>query len=235
MNYNKYLFRLQKLVSIYPNIFIPLYKIFGKHNNLLVNANTDIVIEGFPRSGNTFSVVAFELFNRNDVLIAHHLHAAAQVIWAVRNNVPAMVLIRDPSDAVVSLLIREPDINIKQALYDYIRFYEALLPYKKSVLLAEFNVIISDYGKIMERFNIKYSKHYQLFEHTAENVEKVFDSVQQYGIQESSENILDERKVARPSGDRKKLAKELKKKLQVNNYTDLVTRANKVYIDFIDI
>jgi hypothetical protein len=51
---------------------------------LIVQRDTDIVIEGFGGSANSFSLHAFELAQNTHVYIAHHLHAAAQIILGVR-------------------------------------------------------------------------------------------------------------------------------------------------------
>jgi len=62
----------------------PIYKQYvAKYNNqfkhMLVNANTDIVIEGTPRSANSFAFQAFKKAQDYDVNIAHHLHVSCQV------------------------------------------------------------------------------------------------------------------------------------------------------------
>jgi hypothetical protein len=56
-----------------------------------VSRTTEIVIEGYPRSGNTFAVVAFRLAQGREIEIAHHLHAAAQIKRAARLDVPAFI------------------------------------------------------------------------------------------------------------------------------------------------
>jgi hypothetical protein len=58
-----------------------------------VSRTTQLVIEGYPRLGNTFAVVAFLQAQKEDVRIAHHLHAPAQVIRAARWRIPTIVLI----------------------------------------------------------------------------------------------------------------------------------------------
>ena len=44
--------------------------------------HTELVIEAFPRSANTFATVAFQLSQPAPVRVAHHLHAPAQVTEA---------------------------------------------------------------------------------------------------------------------------------------------------------
>jgi hypothetical protein len=47
--------------------------------------------------------------------IAHHLHVPAQVVRAARWQIPSLVLIRRPRDAVLSFAIWDP-ISVDQAL-----------------------------------------------------------------------------------------------------------------------
>lgn len=91
--------------------------------------NTELVIEGFPRSGNTFAGAAFTVVQGRPVTLGRHMHRPAQVIAAARRGLPTLVFIRRPSDAVLSLVIRHPHISIAKALNDYIRFYTAIMPY----------------------------------------------------------------------------------------------------------
>ena len=230
----KLAFFLQGTVGTMPAVYLPLYRALGKNRRLLVDENTQIVIEGFPRSGNTFSVVAFEFAQENDVNIAHHLHAAAQITSAASRNIPAVALIRNPIDAVASLSIREPHISIGAGLKEYVRFYSAVLPYKDRVLTITFEQVITDFGKCIEDINEKFGTDFCVFEHTEENVEKVFDLVQSYAIKESPDNVLDEKKVARPSSDRKEQAKRLKKTLKSKKYSDLLARAESLYKELVN-
>jgi len=60
-----------------------------------ITGETEVVIDGFPRSGNTFAVVAFRQAQSRRVSVAHHGHVPALAIEAHRRGVPALVLIRE--------------------------------------------------------------------------------------------------------------------------------------------
>ncbi|NJN53795.1 MAG: hypothetical protein HC804_02970 [Anaerolineae bacterium] len=94
-----------------------------------VTQKTDIVIEGFPRSGNTFAVAAFSVAQKNTYQIARHTHKVMQIIKAVDMKIPTLVLIRTPTDAVLSLNIRQPYITLEQGLRNYIRYYNGIKPF----------------------------------------------------------------------------------------------------------
>ena len=75
---------------------IPLsVKLHPFYTNVFNHA-TQLVIEGYPRSANTYAVVAFAAVQPERPRIAHHLHVAAQVLAAVDRDIPTMVLIRRP-------------------------------------------------------------------------------------------------------------------------------------------
>ena len=50
-----------------PRSFFSLYSARRRYRGLLVDENTQLVVEGFPRSGNTFAVFAFRYAQQNDV------------------------------------------------------------------------------------------------------------------------------------------------------------------------
>ena len=226
-------FFLQMFVGTRPYLYMFLYKVFGKNKKLLVGKETEIVIEGFPRSGNTFSVVALEYAEGRVMKIAHHLHAPAQIIWGIKYGVPAVVLIRNPVDVISSLVIREDYISIKVALIAYILFYGSLLKFKPKYLILKFEDVIGDYGEGIKKINNFFKKEYKLFVHSDENVSRVFSLVQKYAIEESDSNKLDEKKVSRPSDDRKAQSEELKKEIKGDVYSVLLIKANNIYNEFV--
>ena len=63
-----------------------------------VDDGTDVVIEGFPRSGNTAVFAAFSVAQPSEIRIAHHTHTPANAIAGVRRGLPVLVLIRAPDD-----------------------------------------------------------------------------------------------------------------------------------------
>lgn len=211
----KYL--LRDFIAPYPYLFNPLYYIFAPktHKNLLVNKNTDLVIEGFPRSANTFAVVAFVKSQKKFFSIAHHLHAESQILEGVRKEIPVIVLIREPSAAIRSLAVRHPLININYALNRYLKFYSIVNKVKDKVLIADFKDVITNYGNIIERINYKFNTDYGLFDHTEKNVERVYSEIESIN---NAKNSGMETHNAKPSNQRNKLYKQITLEL---NYSKL--------------
>src|SRR5215204_2605761 len=121
---------LEKWLQIHagghPTVFFSLYRLLRTRKDLTraVTPDKQVVIEGFPRSGNSFARRAFIMAQDEtfDVTrIAHHLHVPAQVIRAAQWQIPTLVLIRRPRDAVHSVVIRDP-MSIAQGLRSCVSF-----------------------------------------------------------------------------------------------------------------
>jgi hypothetical protein len=128
-----------------------------------VSRTTEIVIEGFPRSGNTYAVVAFRLAQDRQIKMAHHLHATAQIRRAARLNIPAILLIRDPCEAILSLMVRDPYASVTWALRSYIRFYSGVVPYLEKTVVAPFAMVTSDLASIIRMVNTHYGTTFKEF------------------------------------------------------------------------
>lgn len=176
-----------------------------------VSRTTEIVIEGYPRSGNTFAVVAFRLAQGREITMAHHLHAAAQIKRAARLDVPAIMLIRKPSDAVLSLIIRDPHASMRWALRSYIRFYSAALPYLGKTVIAPFATVTSDLASIIRLVNTRYGTSFKEFVPTEGALDSVRHRVEWMARRDSMMTGWDHRRgVALPSEQRER-AKEARR------------------------
>jgi hypothetical protein len=143
-----------------------------------VSRTTEIVIEGYPRSGNTFAVVAFRLAQGREIKMAHHLHAAVQIKRAARLDVPAIVLIRQPSEAILSLMVRDPHASMRWALRSYIRFYSAVIPYLEKTVVAPFATVTEDLASIIRMVNTRYGTAFKEFVPTEDALNSVRQTVE---------------------------------------------------------
>lgn len=152
-----------------------LYRTFTHKSvkNLVVNLKTDITIEGFPRSGNTFAVVAFLLSQDKHIRIAHHLHIPAQITYSVKNNIPCMVVIRSPIDTITSLS-KISDESFTTLVKYYISYHKIILEHQQDLLIVDFSTITKDYGAVIDQLNKKFNTRYKKFSHTDQNVNFVF-------------------------------------------------------------
>lgn len=157
---------------------MPLARLRG--HGVLVDDLTDVLIEGYPRSANSFAVAAFGHAQPGPVRIAHHTHAPAHVIEAVGRGVPAIVLVRDPADSVLEFVIVKPALTVAQALRGYVRFYAPLLAHRRGFVVGTFEEVTSDFGSVIGRLNSRFGTAFAEFEHTAQNERACFEAMEGY-------------------------------------------------------
>jgi len=115
---------------------------FQVYKNLICTDQTDICIEGFQRSGNSFIYRLFAFINPATT-VAHHTHGSQNIIIAVNKGIPTIVLIRNPLDAVSSLLVWDSKLSITIALFSYRLFYERILKLVESTNVVRFEDIVN--------------------------------------------------------------------------------------------
>lgn len=145
-----------------------------------VSRDTDLVVEGYPRCGNSFA--AHTIMNRVGPKwrFAHHVHLPAQIEMGVRWARPVLVLIRAPEDATVSYVglqlqsgrrqgkfadLSDADLalRLREATRYYIRFYEHVLAIKGEYVMAPFHNVTRNLGGVIkilnERFGLDIPDH----------------------------------------------------------------------------
>lgn len=118
-----------------------------------VTADTDLVIEGFPRSGNTYAVFAFRQLQDRPVRVVSHVHIPAQVRRAARLGVPTLVVFRPPADAVVSMAVADPHHHVADLLRYWKHYHEVVLRVADHVVFAPFDQVTGDFGIVVTRLN----------------------------------------------------------------------------------
>ena len=157
-------FRIRQFTARYPWMFFSLYQLSPHNRKLMVTRKTRITIEGYPRSANTYAVYAFK--HVNDLQwyeVGHHLHVQAQIMRSVKYNIPVILLIRHPREAVRSMVVRHDFVPVNEALEDYTRFYEDLYELQQGFVVAMFEDVIQNYGEIIHQLNDRFSSRFNLF------------------------------------------------------------------------
>ena len=167
----------------------------------LARRDSAIVIEGFLRSGNTFSVAAFTVTNDPRMHVGRHLHGAPHVLRAVRFGLPTVVLIRQPADAVASYLVRRPTLTPDDALREYLDFYRAAWPARHGFVVALFDQVTRDFGKVMAAVNARFGTSFAPYEPTEANRTEAFRLVEEMNRRECRGEVV-ETHVGRPSQER---------------------------------
>lgn len=181
--------RGKTVVGAHPTLFFPLFRPRSAFDDLLVTRSTDICIEGFPRSANSFSVQAFRHAQPQPVDVAHHTHVPANAMRACEWEIPTVILIRSPKDAIVSRIALDKEVQIVEDntnsprqhvsfaawLHAWSSFYRAVEPYwnREQLVVAPFSTVIEDMGTVIEHVNAHFGTDFVPFDHTEENVTAV--------------------------------------------------------------
>ncbi len=181
--------RAKTFVGARPRLFFPLFRLRPAFDDLLVTESTDLCIEGFPRSANSFAVGAVRHAQPGPMQIAHHTHVPANAMRACEWGIPTVVLIRSPQDAIVSrvALVREmrgdepqadgaaPPVSFHLWVHAWCTFYRALAPYREhgDLVVAPFQDVIADMGQVIERVNTHFGTDFVPFDHTEDAVASV--------------------------------------------------------------
>ena len=219
-----------------PSVYIPLSRLrqgtadeldptrFSDPN--AVRPDTEIVMEGFYSSANTFAVVAFRLAQGRPIRMAHHLHAAAQLSAAAKLGVPTMVIIREPRAACISRVVRHPPISLSQAMREYVDFYEEVTRRLPRFFIATFGAVTADFGMVIDRFNVRFGTTFRPFDHTAANVDRVTSVIDERWKRKYGGVLTN---VARPSPDRAALRAPVEAEYDASAITALRSRSEELY------
>jgi hypothetical protein len=216
---------LKTVVARSPAVAIPIARL---RHGVPVDGGTEIVIEGFPRTGTSFAVAAFRLAQPRPVAVACHVHAPAQVIAGVRRGLPVLLCVRDPEETVLSYAVRNPHLTLRQALRSYLRFYEPLLRHRAGVVVAPFERITTDLGGLILEVNARFGTDFAPFEHTEENVRACFEQIDE-DYRRRVSGLAFERQVARPSPVRERMKEELREAYRGPALAGVRARADAAY------
>jgi len=127
-----------------------------KYSGRIVGRKTELVVEGFPRSVNTFVRAVLLASPGGPRRIASHTHLPAQVFRALKFGVPVLILIRRPEEAAASLVLRNRGLSIPVWLRAYCTFYAAVSPLSRSIVVATFEQATGDLPAVIDRVNDKF-------------------------------------------------------------------------------
>lgn len=195
--------------------------------NARVTRDTDVVIEGFPRSGNSFATNAFAVAAGEQVRRTSNTHLAGQVGIAVAMGRPTLVLIRRPADAVASLCVAAPYLRPDSALREWLRFHRVVARWRSGFVLATFDQVTADFGEVMRRVNAHFGTAFPPFVHTAENVALVQRRLEDYGVRKRG--YVREQSVPRPSVARHEANRAVRNRLATGPSARLLASAEELY------
>lgn len=194
----------------------------------LARPDTAIVIEGYPRSGNTYGVAAWEYANGRAAHVGRHLHGAPHVQRAVRLHVPTIVLARRPREAVLSVLVRWDALTPHDAVLSYLDFYRTIWPVRDGFVVGLFDRVVSDFGGVLVEVNQHFGTSFVPYDHTPENEAAVVRRVEELNRLESGGEVV-ETHVGRPSAERARRKDELRALLERRPTLTKLREADRLY------
>ncbi|MEM9996910.1 MAG: hypothetical protein AAF809_04350 [Bacteroidota bacterium] len=189
-----------------------------------LRADTELVIDGFQGSANSYAADLFKSWQTRDVAMSHHMHAAAQIVRAVRRDLPTVVTIREPAQAVLSTTARWPHLDVAQVLRGYVAFYRALLPVADGIVLSPFDRTIHDFGGVVADVNVRFGTAF------ATGTAVAGMAVTGDGASADVEAIRAARKATNPEQERRRAEKQA----DLDSKAALLAQANAVYAALID-
>jgi hypothetical protein len=194
----------------------------------LARPDTAIVIEGFLRSGNTFSVAAFAVANGEHLHVGRHLHGAPHVLRAARLGLPTVVLIRRPAEAISSYLVRRPTLTPTDALVEYLDFYRTAWRVHDAFVVGLFDTVVADFGAVIREVNTRFGTAFAPYTPTAANDAAAFALVEEMNRLECRGEVV-ETHVGRPSTQRSGRKQEILALLQEPRAQALLREAEELY------
>lgn len=187
-------------------------------SGLLVSKGvTQIVIEAFPRSGNSFSVRLFRCANPDidPDRISHHSHIVSNVKHAVKWGIPAVVVIRHPVDAITSNMIARGDSGDEYGRLlarKYRDFYEWVEANRDEVVLLRFEDMTNGrFKRASEQINERFGTSFRTDFDEAELAEAAREAIRQ-----GSPHRTNDARVPIPTEFRASVSSELKPRVAAN-------------------
>jgi hypothetical protein len=225
----RFQYTLRYHANMHPWLYMPVARrLHADYENRFIEDDTELVIEGFGRSGSTFMVLAFESVQRRPVKTAHHTHAAAQVIVAARRRLPTLLIVRPPLDAALAHMDRRR-IPPRPALAAWIRYHSRIAPYLDRILPVELSQVSTDVGAVIRAMNEHFGTDYEVFEHTPENEATLFEQIERDNVRKYGGSTY---WVAKPTPERAARKAALRSELEAPDLADLRERAEALHRRF---
>ena len=200
----KLLRALKHLLEAIPPLYVLVFRFMRRgfsDAKKYVSKYSDIVIEGYPRSANSFARAAFKKAQTENLWFSGHIHSVAIVREACRLRKPCIVLIRDPRQVILSAAVyayqekavaswMSREYVLRQMLGDWLRFYRPVPLLRDLVVIADFKEVTNDFGSVIDRVNTKFGTKFKRFEHNAASQQEIFESNAAYLSPSESREVM---------------------------------------------
>ncbi|MCG7899546.1 MAG: hypothetical protein JAY85_13955 [Candidatus Thiodiazotropha weberae] len=216
----------------------PGLKVLGIYNKIanknisITTGNTDIVIEGFPRSANTYVAASIMVLNGDKLNIARHVHGSAQLILGIEKGIPAVLLIRNPVDAIASLKLRSPYLPSRVIIQNYIEFHKQLESYIDKLILIDFKDATNNIVSIVEYLDDYYNLSLKIPNKLQSYKNEINSMVDKMDMLDRSQKNINDFTVGRPNDTRKKASHLIKNNLY-KKYPRELEKCETIYFKYL--
>ena len=173
---NDWLYQLENRIGLSPKFYYTFYARRYPFSAMKVTHKTDICIEGFPRSANSYATVSFKLVNHG-VKVGHHLHVAAQAVRAVSYKIPTMVVLRAPEEAVASFMVFQNSFNAPLYLNAYTQFHQRLKNISGQILFISFETVTTNMNICISELNSKFNVNFETIPNLKERQDEIIQKL----------------------------------------------------------
>lgn len=160
---------LSAYVKTIPSLFWPIARLRENDKRILIRRTSDLLISGYWRCANHYAAYAFLSAQNTPLHVARHFHAPAQVMLAVRWNVPTILLIREPQEAVSSATLFLGHIDPLPLLRFYNLYYGSLVKYRGDIVVSDFRRTTGDFNSVIRAVNERYGRKFRPYLKTPVN------------------------------------------------------------------
>ncbi len=141
---------LRDFIKRHPMVYFPVKRLMDRDITYrLAGKNSDFCLEGYPSSGNSFLYTVL-MHLKGDLEIASHSHSVANIKAALARDLPSVVVIRHPVDAIASRMARFGG-SVESCVAEYLSFYGYVKSQRQRLLLLPFAMVTGDTRTAVER------------------------------------------------------------------------------------
>lgn len=217
--------RGQATIARYPRLYCLIAKSKRGRNRHVVNRHTDLVIEGHPRSGNTYAL-AWANLAWPDLVVASHVHHPAHVARANQLGVVSLVIARPPAETIRSMLVYSGSNAVIPAIRRWIDYYSSAHLTNPLVYVASFEDVRARMSEVVAALRDATGIALETPK-TLPQKGQVFDAVNALGNRRFGS--IPEQKVSIPTAQRSEQSARLAPLLQGAEARELLSRADDLY------
>ncbi len=107
---------------------------------------------------------------------------ATSIIWLRYGSrstagLPLLVVCREPVACLSSYLVAGPHARPEGVIAEYIHHHRGVYEMRHDLVVATFDQVTTDLGAVIERVNARYGTDFDVFEHTPEAEDRVFEQI----------------------------------------------------------